>query len=357
MPLVGICQMLRVTIITTITSFLVFVSRAVARPRKPFLRPISCRASAESFRLSSGGSGKTVLMVVVLLLLISGVVGIYLMTSSPSTNNSGDSDDSGGGSGTSGGGVSYGGGTSGGKPPSPPSYVKGVPARAVICTVNGQAVYPSMLPFDPLCDMLIFCHVTLRNADIVGTDNKVSFDTFKKVMAKYETQAGISFDIRYVTAKDLNSTYEPAFDKLVNNSRIVHYGVLDVWASSSDFKNVYEKAKDVLKTCEAGYIKKGVFPGVNVAFAKSDPSYVFLFEDDESLKYKGFCAAPHSNVRISNSQPAADTVIVYTAVGWIEKRSIGYSHPPSIFKRRLYNGTAAAQANRAPDILSEEDRI
>ncbi|XP_075730885.1 uncharacterized protein LOC142774407 [Rhipicephalus microplus] len=38
--------------------------------------------------------------------------------------------------------------------------------------------------------------------------------------------------------------------------------------------------------CQADYIKKKVFPDVNLAFAESNRSYIFLYEDEDSIKYK-----------------------------------------------------------------------
>ncbi|XP_037526671.2 uncharacterized protein LOC119404149 [Rhipicephalus sanguineus] len=38
--------------------------------------------------------------------------------------------------------------------------------------------------------------------------------------------------------------------------------------------------------CKADLIKKRVFPDVNVALAETDHSYIFLYEDEDSIKYK-----------------------------------------------------------------------
>ncbi|KAL3196856.1 hypothetical protein MRX96_014950 [Rhipicephalus microplus] len=95
----------------------------------------------------------------------------------------------------------------------------------------------------------------------------------------------------YVTAPNFDVPLPEKLSKL-NSENVKHYGVLNALAASGDLKSTYNKAKGI------------------------------------------------------------PWLIAYSSVGWIERPSECFSHAPSIFDKSKYNGEAAKEADRAPDILT-----
>ncbi|KAL1420306.1 hypothetical protein MTO96_024394 [Rhipicephalus appendiculatus] len=280
---------------------------------------------------AGGGSGKTILVVVGLLALL-GVIGViaYLAASPKAANKTKPTE-----------------APTLPTPPAPPTPE--TPAwptpmsppgpfsvSTLICTVNGQAIYPNMLPEEDLCTILVFCHVTIRNKGIYGTDNKLSFETFKEEMSKRNKTAGMSFDIRYSDSAALTADVDKVMQELAEN-KIGHYGVLNVLDSSPNLKHKYEKAKDLLATLKHKYINDA-WRRTIMAFGVLN----FLGVNAKSIFEELFKEAIDKEV--------ADIVIPLSIVSSIEREADCHTFPPGVWDLKTLTAPASEKAGYLTDL-------
>ncbi|KAL1420321.1 hypothetical protein MTO96_024406 [Rhipicephalus appendiculatus] len=208
----------------------------------------------------------------------------------------------------------------------------------LICTVSGTAVFQKRVPPDGLCHFVYYADVVIVKGELVPIKNNLSWVTFKDTISTFKkTSGGIGFDVRYVSGMDLDAGAQN-LGKL-NSKNVKNYGILNAIEASTKLKGVYNKAKDLLKKLKSFQAQDNTRKTL-LAFG----IYNYLGENAWATLQEVFTSAINDAV--------ADTVIAYSSVGWIERPSDCFSHPPSIFNMAKYTGEAAKEAGRAPDILT-----
>ncbi|KAH6941501.1 hypothetical protein HPB50_019158 [Hyalomma asiaticum] len=243
----------------------------------------------------------------------------------------------------SGGGSPGGGGTGTGTslPPAQPPDAPQQPVSVdeLICTVGPGVLFDGMIPPDGLCHYIYYTSVAVVADVLHAVDTNEGWETFKHAfMGRKKTSGGIAFDIRYVTVMGLNAKVETALKDHASKN-IKHYGVLNVLEASTKIKDPYAKAKSILaklKRIQGSDRTRKTVLGMGIYNYNGHKSY-------ETIK-EIFSDAVNESV--------ADTVIVYTSVGWLESRKDCLTQPPSVFDRSVYTGVAAGNSKQAPDILS-----
>ncbi|KAH6925790.1 hypothetical protein HPB50_009925 [Hyalomma asiaticum] len=119
----------------------------------------------------------------------------------------------------------------------------------LLCSVGTTvAAIRPLLPPDDLCDILIFTHVRVYNSTVIAVYSRTSYETFTSVCATYkQTNCGLSFACTvsdrsghgFLTPNMFgNSQIRSHLADLKKNSRINHYGVLDIYGNFYDVENV-----------------------------------------------------------------------------------------------------------------------
>lgn len=209
----------------------------------------------------------------------------------------------------------------------------------LICTVSETAVFEKMVPPDGLCHYVYYTSVVISKGEVVPIKSGLSWSSFKAAVSKLKkTSGGLGFDVRYVTAQNFDVPLPEKLSKL-KSENVKHYGVLNALAASGDLKSTYNKAKSILgklKSLQSGDNTRKTLLAFGIYNYRGANAWKILQEV--------FTSAIDESV--------ADTVIAYSSVGWIERPSECFSHAPSIFDKSKYNGEAAKEADRAPDILT-----
>ncbi|KAL1420320.1 hypothetical protein MTO96_024405 [Rhipicephalus appendiculatus] len=210
----------------------------------------------------------------------------------------------------------------------------------LICTVSDTAVFPEMVPPDGLCHYVYYTNIAgIAKGDLIPFKNNLSWVSFTKALSSYKkTSGGIGFDVRYVMGKDFDAAAQANLSKL-NSKNLKHYGILNAIESSINLKGIFNKAKDLLKTLKS-FQANDKTRRTLLAFG----IYNYFGKRAWDTLQQVFTSAINDAV--------ADTVIAYSSVGWIERPSDCFSHPPSIFNKSKYSGEAAKEAGRAPDIFT-----
>ncbi|KAL1420313.1 hypothetical protein MTO96_024398 [Rhipicephalus appendiculatus] len=217
---------------------------------------------------------------------------------------------------------------------------KTVSVDQLICTVSDTAVFPEMVPPDGLCHYVYYTNIAgIVNGDLIPFKNNLSWVSFKDALSTYKkTSGGIGFDVRYVMGKDFDAKAQ-AYLSHLNTKNLKHYGILNAIESSVKLKDLFNTAKDLLRTLKS-FQANDKTRRTLLAFG----IYNYFGSRAWDTLQEVFTSAINDAV--------ADTVIAYCSVGWIERPSDCYSHPPSIFNKSKYTGEAAKEAGRAPDIFT-----
>ncbi|KAH7970866.1 hypothetical protein HPB49_016249 [Dermacentor silvarum] len=233
-----------------------------------------------------------------------------------------------------------GGGGGGGSPPSvvpPTTPSPAVSVDEIVCTIGDYALFPSMIPRDGLCNYVYYTNVVVVKDKLNGVAVSQSWEMFEKEMRTLtRTSGGIGFDIRYTNADSVNSEVEKKLRELVPKN-IKHYGVLNVLQRANKVNDLYNKAKGLLsklKRVQGNDAQRKTLIALGIYNYREQNAYGIL--------QNMFTDAVNNHV--------ADTVIAYSSVGWIERDLECYSHPPAIFNRGSYQGAAAAESERAPEM-------
>ncbi|KAL1420307.1 hypothetical protein MTO96_024395 [Rhipicephalus appendiculatus] len=193
----------------------------------------------------------------------------------------------------------------------------------LICTVSETAVFQQMVPLDGLCHYVYYTSMMVMKGVLTPVKVPVSWNMFKSALRKFnKTTGGVGFDVRYVSETDLQVEVGNQLNEL-SSGNVKHSGVLNVLATSTKLKDLFKKAKGLPKSLGIyNYLGRNAWENLQEVFASAVDDAV------------------------------ADTVIAYSSVGWIERRSECFSHPPSIFNSSKYTGEARKYARRAPDIFT-----
>ncbi|XP_075527256.1 uncharacterized protein LOC142559561 [Dermacentor variabilis] len=199
-----------------------------------------------------------------------------------------------------------------------------------------------MIPTDGLCNYIYYTSVAVVHGIMYGIEAEESWEMFKQVMKNLtKTSGGIGFDIRYSAPSSMNATTEQNLQYHSSYNNIKHYGVLNVLHTSEKVKGLYDKAKVLLATLKTLQVS------TKVANSKTLIALgIFNYRGANAMGV----LRDMFNDAVTNH--VADTVIVYSSVGWIQRASECYSHPPSVFQRSDLKGAAHSNADRAPDIKS-----
>ncbi|KAL1420312.1 hypothetical protein MTO96_024397 [Rhipicephalus appendiculatus] len=209
----------------------------------------------------------------------------------------------------------------------------------LICTVSETAVFQQMVPMDGLCHYVYYTNMMVMKGVLTPVKVTVSWNMFKSALRKFnKTTGGVGFDVRYVSETDLQVEVGDQLNEL-SSGNVKHSGILNVLAPSTKLMDLFKKAKRLLSRLKILQIRDfsrktllalGIYNYLG-ANAWENLQEVFASAVDEAV---------------------ADTVIAYSSVGWIERRSECFSHPPSIFNISKYTGEARKYARRAPDIFT-----
>lgn len=209
----------------------------------------------------------------------------------------------------------------------------------LVCTVGRTAFYAEVYPPDGLCHHIYYRDVAVVRGVLVGIEIMSSWEMFKMVMMKYtKTSGGIAFDVRYASPTSLNATVKKELEMLATKN-VKNYAVLNVLGVPDRLSKLYNDAKPLLmelKNLQGSDKTRKTIIGIGI------------------LNYKLSNAMSRLRDIFNDAvnQHVADTVIAYSSVGWIESIKECYSHPPSVFDRRAFDGMAATEAARMPEIRS-----
>ncbi|XP_070382009.1 uncharacterized protein [Dermacentor albipictus] len=222
----------------------------------------------------------------------------------------------------------------------PTTTTKAFSVDELVCTVGGKAIFPEMIPTDGLCNSIYYTNVAVVHGILHGIETEESWATFKLVMKNLtKTSGGIGFDIRYSAPTSMNATTEQNLQDHSRNNNLKHYGVLNVLHTSTKVKGLYDKAKVILANLKALQVSTNAINSKTIIALG-----IFNYRSGNAVGVLG----DMFNDAVTNH--VADTVIVYSSVGWIERESDCYSHPPSVFQRSDLKGPARLNVDRAPDI-------
>ncbi|XP_065311805.2 uncharacterized protein [Dermacentor albipictus] len=266
---------------------------------------------------------------------LSGIESSAMSESGITVEDAAEGDIFGGGGGSGGGG---GGGSSGPSAGDRTTATSDVSVNELVCTVGAYALYPSMIPTDGLCHYVYYSDVIMARDTLHGDLVPESWATFQSEMGtRSRTSGGIGFDIRYSTAAGVSAGIEKQLRELANKN-IKHYGVLNLLQKAAKMKNMYSKAKELLKKLK-GVQGNDATRKTLLAFG----IYNYREKDAYTILQDIFTDAINNHV--------ADTVIIYSSVGWIETEGVCYSHPTSVFDKSDFKGSSAdKEADRAPYI-------
>ncbi|KAL1420324.1 hypothetical protein MTO96_024408 [Rhipicephalus appendiculatus] len=224
-------------------------------------------------------------------------------------------------------------------PPKPTRTTTAFSVDQLICTVSETAVFQQLVPMDGLCHYVYYTNMMIVKGVLTPVKVTVSWNMFKRVVKRFnKTTGGVGFDVRYVTETDLQAQVRDQLDEL-SSGNVKHSGVLNVLASSAKLKDLFKKARGLLsrlKTFQVRDFSRKTLLALGI--------YNYLGDKAWQILQEVFASAVDDAV--------ADTVIAYSSVGWIERRSECFSHPPSIFNSSKYTGEARKNAGRAPDIFT-----
>ncbi|XP_070386303.1 uncharacterized protein [Dermacentor albipictus] len=222
----------------------------------------------------------------------------------------------------------------------PTTTTKAFSVDELVCTVGGKAIFPEMIPTDGLCDSIYYTNVAVVHGILHGIETEESWATFKLVMKNLtKTSGGIGFDIRYSAPTSMNATTEQNLQDHSRNNNLKHYGVFNVLHTSTKVKGLYDKAKVILANLKALQVSTNAINSKTLIALG-----IFNYRSGNAVGVLG----DMFNDAVTNH--VADTVIAYSSVGWIERESECYSHPPSVFQRSDLKGPARLNVDRAPDI-------
>ncbi|XP_070382092.1 uncharacterized protein [Dermacentor albipictus] len=194
-----------------------------------------------------------------------------------------------------------------------------------------------MIPTDGLCHYVYYSDVIMARDTLHAALVPESLATFQNEMPRRSrTSGGIGFDIRYSTAAGVSAAIEKKLKELANKN-IKHYGVLNLLQTAAKMKGMYSKAKELLRKLK-GVQGNDATRKTLLAFG----IYNYREKDAYTILQEFFTDAINNHV--------ADTVIIYSSVGWIEREGVCYSHPTSVFDKSDFKGSAVKEADRAPYI-------
>ncbi|KAH7942261.1 hypothetical protein HPB49_022405 [Dermacentor silvarum] len=195
------------------------------------------------------------------------------------------------------------------------------------------AAIAQLFPPDKSCDIVIYTHVRVYKAAVIGSLNDISYQAFRNACATYrDTTCGLSFDVRYLEP-NMFQTVEVRDDLSAskNQHRVHHYGILNILEHLA----VVEKlatvtAPDILRAMRnlLGFDRKRhkVFVGVGYYFYNETNAWADLEYTAENL-----------------ALPEVDIVVVLSTIVTMPSSSQCITLPVNAYRSRSsYSPTLAS---------------
>nr|XP_054928491.1 uncharacterized protein LOC129385652 isoform X1 [Dermacentor andersoni] len=215
----------------------------------------------------------------------------------------------------------------------------------LICTVGSFAIFPYMFPPDDLCNYVFYTNVVVVKNSLHGVETDASWNQFKTYMKTYTmTQAGISFETRYLDPNTLNDhNVQQELTNLAADN-IKHYGFLKVLARLNKldgYMSIVVRALEKLKMTQGADTSRRLVLAIG---------FYDYAEPNAWERYR-------SVIQEAVEQTAADTVIAISSTGWIENQQKCFSAPTSVFDNKRLTDPQRTAAKSYPDINTHADLV
>ncbi|XP_070378387.1 uncharacterized protein [Dermacentor albipictus] len=115
------------------------------------------------------------------------------------------------------------------------------PPPPLMCSVGTTAAaMKTLFPPDNACDIVVFTHVRVFNRTVRAVLSQMSFEAFRNVCAAYrQTTCGLSFTSKMLADNMFSNTQiRSQLKQLRSESRVHHYGILDIYGTRDSVQNV-----------------------------------------------------------------------------------------------------------------------